>query len=101
VVITSTADRIFERVEELRVAGIRAEGVVADLTDQAGVDAVVAAARDPFGGVDILVNNAGMTSVVDRHGVRLCPRAGDGRGHTRRPVRHVRGGRARDRVPRR
>lgn len=67
VVITSTTDRIFERVTELRAAGIRAEGVVADLTDQAGVDAVVACASDSFGGVDILVNNAGMTSVSDSY----------------------------------
>lgn len=65
VVITSTTGRIFERVTELRAAGIRAEGVVADLTDQAGVEAVVACASDSFGGVDILVNNAGMTSVSD------------------------------------
>lgn len=63
VVITSTTDRIVGRVSELRAAGIQAEGVVADLTDQAGVDAVVACALDSFGGVDILVNNAGMTAV--------------------------------------
>lgn len=63
VVITSTTDRIFERVAELRVAGVRAEGVVADLTDPDGVDAVVACASASFGGADILVNNAGMTSV--------------------------------------
>lgn len=67
VVITSTTDRIFDRVAELRNAGIRAEGVVADLTDQAGVDAVVARASTSFGGVDILVNNAGMTAVSDSH----------------------------------
>jgi 3-oxoacyl-[acyl-carrier protein] reductase len=67
VVITSTTDRIFERVAELRAAGIRAEGVVADLTDQAGVDAVVACASASFGGVEILVNNAGMTSVSDSY----------------------------------
>ncbi|OWY61952.1 short-chain dehydrogenase [cyanobacterium TDX16] len=65
VVITSTTDRIFERVAELRASGIRAEGVVADLTDEAGVDDVVACATDSFGGVDILVNNAGMTAVSD------------------------------------
>lgn len=65
--ITSTTDRIFERVTELRAAGIRAEGVVADLTDRAGADAVVACASDSFGGVDILVNNAGMTSVSDSY----------------------------------
>jgi 3-oxoacyl-[acyl-carrier protein] reductase len=67
VVVTSTTGRIFERVRELRAAGIRAEGVVADLTDPAGVDAVVAHATDSFGGVDILVNNAGMTSVSDSY----------------------------------
>jgi 3-oxoacyl-[acyl-carrier protein] reductase len=66
-VITSTTDRIFERVRELHHAGVRAEGVVADLTDPAGVDAVVACATDSFGGVDILVNNAGMTSVSDSY----------------------------------
>jgi 3-oxoacyl-[acyl-carrier protein] reductase len=67
VVITSTTDRIFERVAELRAAGIRAEGVVADLTDPAAVDAVVAHASDSFGGIDILVNNAGMTSMSDSY----------------------------------
>lgn len=65
VVITSTTDRIFERVTELRAEGIRAEGVVADLTEPSDVDAVVACASDSFGGVDILVNNAGMTSRSD------------------------------------
>nr|BFF10459.1 hypothetical protein GCM10025699_17620 [Microbacterium flavescens] len=67
VVITSTTDRIFERVSELRNAGIQAEGVVADLTDQAGVGAVVRCASESFGGVDILVNNAGMTAVSDSY----------------------------------
>lgn len=66
-VITSTTGRIFERVAELRAAGIRAEGVVADLTDQTGVDAVVTCASDSFGGVDVLVNNAGMTAVSDSY----------------------------------
>ncbi|WP_156250258.1 SDR family NAD(P)-dependent oxidoreductase [Pseudactinotalea terrae] len=63
VVITSTTDRIFERVAELRAAGVRAEGVVADLTHPADAATVVGCASDSFGGVDILVNNAGMTSV--------------------------------------
>jgi 3-oxoacyl-[acyl-carrier protein] reductase len=63
VVVTSTTDRVFERVTELRDLGVRAEGVVADLTDPDEADAVVAFASDSFGGVDILVNNAGMTSV--------------------------------------
>jgi 3-oxoacyl-[acyl-carrier protein] reductase len=63
VVIRSTTDRIHERVAELRAAGIRAEGVAADLTDPADVDAVVAFASGSFERIDILVNNAGMTSV--------------------------------------
>lgn len=65
VVLTSTTDRIFDRVDELRAAGIEAEGVVADLTQQIGVDAVVASAESAFGGIDVLVNNAGMTSMSD------------------------------------
>lgn len=68
VVVTSTTDRIFDRVTELRTAGVRAEGVVADLTDPAGVEEVVACAADSFGGIDILVNNAGMTSVSGSYG---------------------------------
>ena len=65
VVLTSTTGRIFDRVDELRAAGIEAEGVVADLTQQSGVDAVVARAESAFGGADVLVNNAGMTSMSD------------------------------------
>lgn len=65
VVITSTTERIFERVEALTGAGFDAVGVVADLTQQSGVDAVVAAAREAFGSADVLVNNAGMTSMSD------------------------------------
>lgn len=64
-VVTSTTDRIFDRVEELRSVGLEAEGVVADLTQQGGVDAVLAAAETTFGGVEVLINNAGMTSVSD------------------------------------
>lgn len=67
IVIASTTDRIFTRVAELRADGIRAEGAIADLTDQAGVDAVMTCASDSFDSVDILVNNAGMTAVSDRY----------------------------------
>ncbi|MFJ4224542.1 SDR family NAD(P)-dependent oxidoreductase [Microbacterium sp. NPDC089695] len=67
VVIASTTDRIFDRVAELRRAGARVEGVVSDLTDPSGVDAVVTRATEAFGGVDILVNNAGMTAVSDSY----------------------------------
>lgn len=59
VVIASTTDRIHERAAELRCEGIDAIGVACDLTSEAGVAALVAAAQ---GGamVDVLINNAGM-----------------------------------------
>jgi len=40
--------------------GGEAIGLVCDVTDEAQVEATVAAARDAFGGVDVLVNNAGI-----------------------------------------
>ena len=64
-VLTSTTDRIFDRVDELRAAGIEAEGVVADLTEQSRVDAVVTCAQRAYGGADVLINNAGMTSMSE------------------------------------
>src|SRR6185295_7926487 len=45
-----------------------ATGVVCDTTDEAQVEALVARARETYGGVDILVNNAGILggeSVLD------------------------------------
>ena len=48
--------------------GGEALGIVADTTDEAQVQAMVARVRDAYGGVDILVNNAGILggeSVVD------------------------------------
>ncbi|MDQ0728833.1 SDR family NAD(P)-dependent oxidoreductase [Microbacterium sp. W4I20] len=65
VVVTSTTERIFERVSALTDAGFEAVGVVADLTRQSGVDDVMAAAHGAFGPADVLVNNAGMTSMSD------------------------------------
>jgi len=63
VVVTSTTARIDERADELAAAGVDALGVVADLTDPAAANALVAAALERFGSLDVLVNNAGMTSV--------------------------------------
>ncbi|WP_229382087.1 SDR family NAD(P)-dependent oxidoreductase [Microbacterium schleiferi] len=65
VVVTSTTDRIFDRVAELDAIGVTATGVVADLTRDEGAEAVMAAATRISGSVDVLVNNAGMTSVAD------------------------------------
>jgi 3-oxoacyl-[acyl-carrier protein] reductase len=56
--IVSTTDRIHERAAELRAAGCDARGTVCDLTTEAGVASLVAAAGDAP--VTVLVNNAGM-----------------------------------------
>jgi 3-oxoacyl-[acyl-carrier protein] reductase len=55
--ITSTTERIHERVAE---AGAGTFAVIADLTDPAQARTVAVAARDAHGPVDILVNAAGM-----------------------------------------
>jgi NAD(P)-dependent dehydrogenase (short-subunit alcohol dehydrogenase family) len=44
----------------IRSRGGQALGVVCDTTDESQVQAMVARAREAFGGVDILVNNAGI-----------------------------------------
>lgn len=48
-------------VQRLRAAGYRVEGVVADVSRPADVQAVVEATMTAYGQVDILVNNAGVT----------------------------------------
>ncbi len=63
VMITSTTDRIHERVLELQKSGIDAGGSFGDLTDERYADELIAETVDAFGRLDILVNNAGMTSV--------------------------------------
>jgi 3-oxoacyl-[acyl-carrier protein] reductase len=64
VAVTSTTDRIYERVHDLRREGITAFGIVADLTAPVDVAALTAAVLDWRPVVDILVNNAGMVSQV-------------------------------------
>jgi NAD(P)-dependent dehydrogenase (short-subunit alcohol dehydrogenase family) len=56
VVVTSRGDGIQRRAGEL---GESVVGVAADLTDPAGAESVVAAARDRWGRLDVLVNVAG------------------------------------------
>ncbi len=63
VVITSTTDRIHQRVRELAVDPQTVLGVVADLTLESAVDLLVAEATARFGHIDVLVNNAGMVAV--------------------------------------
>lgn len=59
VAITSTTDRIFERLADL--GPVHAFAATADLTDPAQVTALVAAATNALGPIDILINNAGMS----------------------------------------
>lgn len=59
VAITSTTDRIFDRLADLGPGQTFA--ATADLTDPAQVEALVVAAAKALGPIDILVNNAGMS----------------------------------------
>ena len=63
VAISSTTERIHDRVAELLALGIYAFGVPADLTRSEQATALVAAMAERRCRVDMLVNNAGMTSV--------------------------------------
>jgi 3-oxoacyl-[acyl-carrier protein] reductase len=65
VVITSTTDRVHERVGELRALGIDAHGESADLTASREAQRLVDRAFGVHGRLDVVVNNAGMTSVAD------------------------------------
>ncbi|KZL26029.1 SDR family NAD(P)-dependent oxidoreductase [Pseudovibrio sp. WM33] len=78
-------------VEEIKAAGGKAIANAADVTDEAAVNAMVAATIEAFGRVDILINNAGIlrdksfakmemsnwNKVVDVHlnGAALCTKA--------------------------
>ena len=64
-VLTSTTERIADRVKVLTDLGAQAVGVPADLTDPAAARALVETALNRFGRLDALVNNAGMTSMSD------------------------------------
>ena len=60
VAITSTTPRIHDRARELDSSGQRASFYVADLTDEASAQNLVAAVLQRTGRIDVLVNNAGM-----------------------------------------
>ena len=61
--ITSTTDRIWDRVKELEALGVDAFGYIADLTVESQADGLLSAFIGKFSTLDVLVNNAGMTSV--------------------------------------
>lgn len=63
VAVAATTARVFDRAAELEERGIRAMGVVADLTVEEQVRDAHAHVVDRLGPPSILVNNAGMTSV--------------------------------------
>ncbi len=56
------ADKLEAAAEAVRAAGARAIAVPCDVATRDGVDRLVAATRDAFGGADILINNAGTGS---------------------------------------
>ena len=63
VAITSTTERIFERLGELGAPPEYSFAMPADLTKSADVNALFGAVSSKLGDIDILVNNAGMTQV--------------------------------------
>jgi 3-oxoacyl-[acyl-carrier protein] reductase len=63
VAITSTTDRIYDRLEELGGTPAEAFAKPADLTDPALVTELTEEVASALGPIDILVNNAGMVQV--------------------------------------
>lgn len=63
VAISSTTDRIFERLDELGGAPGTTFAKPADLTKTEAAKGLVASVAEALGPVDILVNNAGMTQI--------------------------------------
>ena len=63
VAVAATTDRALDRAAELEAQGVRAVGVVGDLTDEEQVRDALTRVVVTLGPPAILVNNAGMTSV--------------------------------------
>ena len=57
------AEELARAEEELRAAGAEVHSTVADLTDAATPERLVAAAQEHYGHLDVLVNNAGLIQV--------------------------------------
>ena len=70
--ITSTTDRIFNRVNELEALNIEAFGIVADLTVPQVVEKVVTDFLTRFSAIDVLVNNAGMACISTIQMVKMA-----------------------------
>jgi NAD(P)-dependent dehydrogenase (short-subunit alcohol dehydrogenase family) len=68
VCVDVVADNAQQCAEAIRRRGGDALGIAGDVTDEGQVEALVARAREAYGGVDVLVNNAGILggqSVLD------------------------------------
>lgn len=63
ILLFSTTERIFDRVEELKTIGVDAYGYVADLMDRKQVEKTIDQVINTHGKIDVLVNNAGMAQV--------------------------------------
>jgi 3-oxoacyl-[acyl-carrier protein] reductase len=63
VAITSTTERIYQRLDELGGGPGESFAKPADLTDPGTVTALIEEAADALGPIDIVVNNAGMVQV--------------------------------------
>jgi len=81
VAITSTTDRIYERVKATPAEGAEVRGYTADLRHRDQVKKLVDNVFSDFGRIDILVNNAGMVQVGKEecfvHMVKLLPHEWD------------------------
>ena len=60
VCVDVTPDNALQCAEAIKRQGREALGIACDVTDESQVEAMVARARETYGGVDILVNNAGI-----------------------------------------
>ena len=98
VAVAATTDRAHERAAELVERGIRAIGVVGDLTDEQRAGRLVAEVTEELGAPTVLVNNAGMTSVTSPT-MDTGGRGGPPGGHVPRRLAPSDGAQPRHRVP--
>ena len=60
------ADKHERRLNET-AAELGVQGIVADVTDEASVQSMIATAAEALGGIDVLVNNAGLGGTAEVH----------------------------------
>ncbi|MFC2164479.1 SDR family NAD(P)-dependent oxidoreductase [Acidobacteriota bacterium] len=63
IALTSTTDRIYERVKTIEAEGADVKGYTADLMNRDQVSKLVDSVISDFGRIDILINNAGLVQV--------------------------------------